>query len=52
MLRDMSTTNAGWIYRARVSPDAAGASVLSFHVARYRHSDVSRFLLTIHPAVL
>jgi 23S rRNA pseudouridine1911/1915/1917 synthase len=35
----MGTTNTGWIYRARVSPEAAGASVLAFHVARYRHSD-------------
>ena len=35
----METTNTGWIYRTRVSPEAAGASVLAFHVARYRHSD-------------
>jgi 23S rRNA pseudouridine1911/1915/1917 synthase len=35
----MAATNNGWIYRARVAADAAGASVLSFHVARYRHSD-------------
>ena len=39
MLRAMGSTNTGWIYRARVSPEAAGASVLAFHVARYRHSD-------------
>src|SRR5688572_26872088 len=39
MLRAMGTSNTGWIYRARVSPEAAGASVLAFHVARYRHSD-------------
>src|SRR5262245_31567140 len=39
MLRGMGTTNTGWIYRTRVSPEAAGASVLAFHVARYRHSD-------------
>ena len=39
MLDAMSSTNSGWIYRARVSPEAAGASVLAFHVARYRHSD-------------
>src|SRR5688572_23823641 len=39
MLSAMSSTNTGWIYRARVSPEAAGASVLAFHVARYRHSD-------------
>jgi len=35
----MATTNTGFIYRARVAADAAGASVLAFHVARYRHSD-------------
>lgn len=35
----MGATNSGWIYRTRVSPEAAGASVLAFHVARYRHSD-------------
>ncbi len=35
----MAAANKGWIYRARVAPDAAGASVLAFHVARYRHSD-------------
>jgi 23S rRNA pseudouridine1911/1915/1917 synthase len=39
MLRGMSTANEGWIYRARVEAEAAGASVLAFHVARYRHSD-------------
>src|SRR5688572_13066328 len=39
MLSAMSSTNTGWIYRARVAPEAAGASVLAFHVARYRHSD-------------
>jgi 23S rRNA pseudouridine1911/1915/1917 synthase len=32
-------TNSGWIYRARVAADGAGASVLAFHVERYRHSD-------------
>ena len=35
----MGTTNAGFVYRTRVAPEAAGASVLAFHVARYRHSD-------------
>jgi 23S rRNA pseudouridine1911/1915/1917 synthase len=35
----MGTTNSGFVYRARVSREAAGASVLAFHVARYRHSD-------------
>jgi len=35
----MGTANEGWIYRARVEAEAAGASVLAFHVARYRHSD-------------
>ena len=35
----MATPNNGWIYRTRVAADAAGASVLAFHVARYRHSD-------------
>jgi 23S rRNA pseudouridine1911/1915/1917 synthase len=39
MLLVMRTTNSGWIYRARVAADAAGASVLAFHVERYRHSD-------------
>jgi len=39
MLLAMSTTNTGFVYRTRVSPEAAGASVLAFHVARYRHSD-------------
>jgi 23S rRNA pseudouridine1911/1915/1917 synthase len=39
MLLVMGTTNSGWIYRARVAADAAGASVLAFHVERYRHSD-------------
>jgi 23S rRNA pseudouridine1911/1915/1917 synthase len=31
--------NRGWIYRARVEPKDSGASVLAFHVARFRHSD-------------
>ena len=31
--------NEGWIYRTRVAAEAAGASVLAFHVERYRHSD-------------
>jgi 23S rRNA pseudouridine1911/1915/1917 synthase len=31
--------NSGWIYRARVAADAAGSSVLAYHVARFRHSD-------------
>lgn len=35
----MATTNAGWVYRTRVATDGAGASVLSFHVERYRHTD-------------
>lgn len=35
----MAVANNGWIYRARVAADSAGASVLAFHVARYRHSD-------------
>ena len=39
MLQAMDTTNGGWTYRARVAADAAGASVLAFHVARYRHTD-------------
>ena len=43
----MSTTNTGWIYRTRVSPEAAGASVLAFHVARYRHSDESAWRAAI-----
>ena len=47
MLGGMSTTNAGWIYRTRVSPEAAGASVLAFHVARYRHSDESAWRAAI-----
>src|SRR5687767_8227411 len=53
MLRVMSSTNTGWIYRARVSPEAAGASVLAFHVARYRHSDESAWRAAIdHGRVL
>ena len=47
MLGGMSTANAGWIYRTRVSPEAAGASVLAFHVARYRHSDESAWRAAI-----
>ena len=43
----MSTTNTGWIYRTRVSPEAAGTSVLAFHVARYRHSDESAWRAAI-----
>lgn len=39
MLHAMDTTNGGWTYRTRVAADAAGASVLAFHVARYRHTD-------------
>jgi 23S rRNA pseudouridine1911/1915/1917 synthase len=39
MLHGMAATNSGWIYRTRVTSEAAGASVLAFHVARYRHSD-------------
>ena len=35
----MSTINEGYVYRARVAAEAAGASVLAFHVARFRHSD-------------
>lgn len=35
----MGTTNEGFVYRACVAADAAGASVLAFHVARFRHSD-------------
>jgi len=31
--------NRGWIYRARVAAEAAGLTVLAFHVARFRHSD-------------
>ena len=43
----MGTTNSGWIYRARVSSDAAGASVLAFHVARFRHSDEAEWRAAI-----
>jgi 23S rRNA pseudouridine1911/1915/1917 synthase len=39
MLDAMEPTNGGWTYRTRVAADAAGASVLAFHVARYRHTD-------------
>jgi 23S rRNA pseudouridine1911/1915/1917 synthase len=35
----MGTINEGFVYRARVAAEAAGASVLAFHVARFRHSD-------------
>jgi 23S rRNA pseudouridine1911/1915/1917 synthase len=31
--------NRGFVYRARVAADAAGSSVLAYHVARFRHSD-------------
>jgi 23S rRNA pseudouridine1911/1915/1917 synthase len=31
--------NEGFIYRTRVAAQAAGSSVLAFHVERYRHSD-------------
>jgi 23S rRNA pseudouridine1911/1915/1917 synthase len=43
----MGATNTGFIYRARVAADAAGASVLAFHVARYRHSDEARWRAAI-----
>ena len=39
MLAAMGEANKGWIYRARVAADAAGSSVLAFHVARFGHSD-------------
>jgi 23S rRNA pseudouridine1911/1915/1917 synthase len=35
----MTTANHGFVYRTRVPPDAAGSTVLAFHVARFRHSD-------------
>lgn len=35
----MPAANKGWIYRTRVAAEGAGASVLAFHVARFRHSD-------------
>jgi 23S rRNA pseudouridine1911/1915/1917 synthase len=35
----ISTHNEGFVYRTRVAADAAGSSVLAFHVARFRHSD-------------
>jgi 23S rRNA pseudouridine1911/1915/1917 synthase len=35
----MSTTNEGFVYRTRVAAEAAGVSVLAFHVERFRHSD-------------
>jgi 23S rRNA pseudouridine1911/1915/1917 synthase len=35
----MVNLNRGWVYRARVAQADGGDSVLSFHVARYRHSD-------------
>ena len=47
MLLTMSTTNTGFVYRTRVSPEAAGASVLAFHVARYRHSDEAEWRAAI-----
>lgn len=30
--------NQGWIYRDRITPQAAGLSVLEFYASRYRHS--------------
>jgi len=35
----MTAANQGFVYRTRVPPDAAGSTVLAFHVARFRHSD-------------
>jgi 23S rRNA pseudouridine1911/1915/1917 synthase len=37
------STNRGFVYRARVTADAAGQSVLAFHVSRFRHSDEARW---------
>ncbi|MCK6447781.1 MAG: RluA family pseudouridine synthase [Planctomycetes bacterium] len=34
----MTDANRGFVYRAQVGPDGAGATVLGFHVARFRHS--------------
>ncbi|MCE9595565.1 MAG: RluA family pseudouridine synthase [Planctomycetes bacterium] len=31
--------NRGWVYRDRVGAEAAGETVLAYHVARFRHSD-------------
>ncbi|MFS6827027.1 hypothetical protein [Cyanobium sp. ATX-6F1] len=31
--------NRGWTYRDRIGAEPAGATVLSFYAARYRHSD-------------
>lgn len=33
------STNQGYVYRHRVPPADAGASVLAYHVERFRHSD-------------
>lgn len=39
--------NAGWIYRNRIGPDAAGLSVVDFYSSRYRHSTKAVWLARI-----
>jgi 23S rRNA pseudouridine1911/1915/1917 synthase len=40
-------TNRGFVYRARVGVEAAGQTVLAFHVERFRHSDEAAWLAAI-----
>jgi 23S rRNA pseudouridine1911/1915/1917 synthase len=39
----MDGANHGYVYRARVGDSDAGRSVLAFHVARFPHSDATRW---------
>jgi len=41
------STNEGYVYRDRVRAADAGASVLDYHVARYRHSDAETWRRSI-----
>ena len=41
------STNRGFVYRARVAAEAAGKSVLAFHVGRFRHSTEAQWRAAI-----
>jgi 23S rRNA pseudouridine1911/1915/1917 synthase len=43
----MKTENRGFVYRTRVEADAAGSSVLAFHVARFLHRDEAEWRAAI-----
>ncbi len=43
MSDDSEANNRGWIYRARVTSEDAGQTVLAFHVRHFRHSDEARW---------